>query len=406
MSQKPEYNFAIGGMHCVSCATLIEKRVGKLAGVLECSVSPVTEEARVVVQENTGTESDFAAKVTKTVAELGYTANLIAAPHSQAPETKNGSAIFEQSSSVAQATAAERVATKLAGLRGQLLFLAPMMVVSAVMMVWELAAQYTEFVPPMSAVLSGFLHHLLPIFATYALFVVGASYLHAIGRFARQRIANMDTLVGIGTATAFVYSFVISAFEDTLAPFLDVSQSYYDVTIVVIGFITLGKYLEVRFKARTGAALEKLLQLQPKTATLLKNGKQEIVAVESLVAGDHILVKPGALIPIDGTVVGGGSFVDESMITGESVPIEKVIGANVVGATQNLRGSLEIVVDRVGSETMLAQIITMVGKAQASRAPIEKLVNVISGVFVPVVMVLAIVVAAAWLVIGGMFLPF
>src|SRR3990167_10950184 len=178
----------------------------------------------------------------------------------------------------------------------------------------------------MSTVVYEFVHHLLPIFATYVLFVVGKPYLLGFYRFLRYGKANMDTLIGIGTSVAFLYSFIITAFEEPLRPFLNVEDTYYDVAIVVIAFITLGKYLEAKAKIKTGDAIEKLLNLQAKTALVIKNGKETEIAIAEVKRGDQVVVKPGARIPVDGVVAEGSSFVDESMVTGEPMPIEKNVG--------------------------------------------------------------------------------
>src|SRR3990167_9545562 len=191
----------------------------------------------------------------------------------------------------------------------------------------------------MSTVVYEFVHHLLPIFATYVLFVVGKPYLLGFYRFLRYGKANMDTLIGIGTSAAFFYSFVITAFEEPLRPFLNVEHTYYDFTIVVIAFITLGKYLEARAKIKTGDAIEKLLNLQAKTAIVIRNDKEQEISINQVVHGDHMVIKPGARVPVDGTVADGSSFVDESMVTGESMPVEKNVGDTVVAGTINTTGS-------------------------------------------------------------------
>jgi Cu2+-exporting ATPase/Cu+-exporting ATPase len=216
----------------------------------------------------------------------------------------------------------------------------------------------------------------------------------------------MDTLIGIGTVAAFLYSFAVSAFEDVLRPFINVEYQYYDVTIVVITFIALGKYLEARSKIKTGDAIEKLLNLQAKTALVIRDGKEIEISVNDVKHGDLIIVKPGAKIPVDGIVTLGTSFVDESMVTGEPMPVQKKVGDSVVSGTINTSGSFTFKATKVGSETLLAQIIKMVEDAQGSKAPIQALADKISSVFVPIVLVIAFVTLGAWLIVGSQYLGF
>jgi Cu2+-exporting ATPase/Cu+-exporting ATPase len=258
----------------------------------------------------------------------------------------------------------------------------------------------------MSYTLKEFFHHLLPIFATYILFVVGKPYLLGFYRFLRYGKANMDTLIGIGTVAAFLYSFAVSAFEDVLKPFINVEYQYYDVTIVVITFIALGKYLEARSKIKTGDAIEKLLNLQAKTALVVRDGKEIEIPVNDVKHGDLIIVKPGSKIPVDGVITEGSSFIDESMVTGEPMPAQKKIGDNVVSGTMNTSGSFTFKATKVGSETLLAQIIKMVEDAQGSKAPIQALADKISAIFVPIVLVVAFLSLGAWLIIGSQYLGF
>jgi len=242
--------------------------------------------------------------------------------------------------------------------------------------------------------------------ATYTLFVVGQPYLLGVYRFLRFRKANMDTLIGIGTLAAFIYSAIITALEEPLKAFIDVEHTYYDVTIVVIAFISLGKYLEARSKIKTGDAIEKLLGLQAKTALVMREDQEIEIPLNDVMHGDVIIIKPGSKIPVDGTIVDGSSYIDESMVTGEPMPVQKKIGDDVVAGTLNTSGSFTFRATKIGSETLLAQIITMVQEAQGSRAPIQALADKISAIFVPIVLVIAFVSMALWLIIGSQYLGF
>ena len=276
---------------------------------------------------------------------------------------------------------------------------------SAFVLGWETFAQF-GIAPSVPYVWEEFFHHLLPIVATYMLFVVGKPYLLGFYRFLRYGHANMDTLIGLGTSAAFLYSFAVTAFEESLRAYVDVNATYYDVTIIVIAFIALGKYLEAQSKLKTGDAIEKLLNLQAKTALVIRNGKEVEIPVDQVVHGEIIIVKPAGKIPVDGTLTEGESFVDESMITGEPMPVKKTVGDTVVAGTLNTSGAFTFKATKVGSETMLAHIVKMVEEAQGSRAPIQALADKISGVFVPIVLVIAFLALASWLVIGSQYLGF
>ncbi|TSC63869.1 MAG: Cu2+-exporting ATPase, partial [Parcubacteria group bacterium Gr01-1014_91] len=293
----------------------------------------------------------------------------------------------------------------LAGMRTMVLSAIPLSVISAFILTWEILAQF-EIAPEMSVFWEEFFHHLLPLMATYVLFVVGKPYLLGFYRFLRYGKANMDTLIGLGTLAAYLYSFAVTAFEETLRPFINVDATYYDVTIIVITFIALGKYLEARAKVKTGDAIEKLLNLQAKTALVIRDGKEIEIPVDRVVHGELIIVKPAGKIPVDGVLTEGSSYVDESMISGEPMPVKKEVGDSVVAGTLNTSGSFTFRATKIGSETMLAHIVKMVEEAQGSRAPIQALADKISSVFVPIVLVFAFLSLGTWLVVGSQYLGF
>ena len=189
----------------------------------------------------------------------------------------------------------------------------------------------------------------------------------------------------------------MTAFEETLRPFINVDATYYDVTIIVITFIALGKYLEARSKLKTGDAIEKLLNLQAKTALVIRVGKETEIPVDQVVHGDFIIVKPGTKIPVYGVIIEGKSFIDESMVTGEPIPAQKKVGDSVVAATINTSGSFTFKATKVGAETFLAHIIKMVEEAQGSKAPIQALADKISSIFVPIVLIIAFSTLGIWL---------
>ncbi len=387
--------YKVRGMHCASCASIIEKALKKVDGVESAEVNYGTETASVSFDESKVDHVQLSGKIEK----FGYSLDL--GNHhnhtNQSTEEHEAHLGFNQSK--------EEKQRELADMKSKVISAIPLAIFAAIIMGWDILAQYS-IVPAMSYIVKEFFHHLLPILATYVLFVVGKPYLLGFYRFIRYGKANMDTLIGIGTVAAFLYSFAVSAFEDVLRPFINVEYQYYDVTIVVITFIALGKYLEARSKIKTGDAIEKLLNLQAKTALVKRDGKEIDIPVNDVMHGDLIIIKPGAKIPVDGVIIEGSSFVDESMVTGEPMPVQKKIGDNVVSGTINTTGSFTFKATKVGSETLLAQIIKMVESAQGSKAPIQALADKISSIFVPIVLVIAFFTLAMWLIFGSQYIGF
>jgi len=227
-------------------------------------------------------------------------------------------------------------------------------------------------------------------------FWVGSQYYKSAWAALKNRMANMDTLIALGTLVAYAFSVAAVLFGDLFRNAGIEAHVYFEVSSTIVTLILLGKYFEITAKSRASLAIKKLLGLQAKTARVLKNGEEVEVAVDQIVVGDILVVRPGEKIPVDGVVVNGESSIDESMVTGESIPVYKKEGDGVIGATINGSGAFDMRATRVGGETMLSQIIEMVRKAQASRAPIQKLVDKISSVFVPVVIVLSIATFLVW----------
>lgn len=391
-------------MHCASCANIIERTLRKTEGVESAVVNYGTEKIKVTFDEKKTSPTDLSKKIEP----LGYTLS-VPEPHYMSNHSMSakdmGMSEDEHAAHLGLNQSKEDKLKEIKNLKTLVISAIPLAIFSIFVMSWEILAQY-GMSPEMGNTIKEFFHHLLPLMATYTLFVVGKPYLLGFYRFLRYGKANMDTLIGIGTVAAYVYSFVVSAFEEVLAPFLDVEHSYYDVTIVVITFIALGKYLEASSKLKTGDAIEKLLNLQAKTALVIREGKEVEISINEVQHDDMIIVKPGTKIPVDGIVTEGVSFVDESMVTGEPMPVQKKIGDSVVSGTMNTSGSFTFRATRVGSETLLAQIITMVEEAQGSKAPIQALADKISAVFVPIVLVIAFIALGAWLFFGTSTLGF
>ena len=405
--------YRVKGMHCASCAVNIEKEFKKIEGVKSAEVNYGTETARVIFDASKTSPENLSKKIEP----LGYSLISKQADHSMHSSGPTANTSTAPSASEMGMSEEEHAAhlglsqtkvEKLAEIKDmkiKIMSAIPLAIFSVFVMGWDILAQY-NLVSTMSYTIKELFHHLLPLMATYVLFVVGKPYLLGFYRFLRYGKANMDTLIGMGTLVAYLYSFAVTAFEEMLRPFINVDASYYDVTIIVITFIAFGKYLESKSKIKTGDAIEKLLNLQVKNALVVRSGKEIEISVNDVVHGDFIIIKPGGKIPVDGIITEGSSFVDESMVAGEPMPAQKKVGDSVVSGTINTTGVFTFKATKVGSETLLAHIIKMVEEAQGSKAPIQALADKISSVFVPVVLVIAFLSLGAWLIFGSQILGF
>jgi Cu2+-exporting ATPase/Cu+-exporting ATPase len=381
---------AVTGMHCASCSSIITRKIKKLPGIAECTVNLASEKAALEYDPSLVTID----QMNQEIGKLGYGF----VNHSEHAD-------MEHSEHSGLNQGKDEKLKELDQLKNKVDFVVPITFLVFLLMMWELAGQAFSWLPrlPLPMPLFTAISFLL---ATVVLFGIGMPFLTAVKRSLIHKVANMDTLVGIGTLTAYIYSTLVFLVPP-MRTLLQVSEyTYFDVTIVVIGFITLGKYLEARSKLKTGEAIEKLLGLQAKTALVLRDGKEMEISIDQVVVGDVLIIKPGQKIAVDGEIIVGSSAIDESMITGEAIPVDKKIGDAVIGATINKQGSLQIRATQVGEHTMLAQIIQMVESAQGSKAPIERLADQISAVFVPVVLVFAVVTLASWMLMGSLFMPF
>lgn len=367
-------------MHCASCAHIIDKKIKAFPAVQKAEVNYGSEKAKITFDESQVTVTNFNTELEK----LGY-------------RLENENHMHHSSESSEK--------DPLETLREKTHFILPITGVIFLLMMWDILSQFFSSIPALPLPMELFTT-INMIVATAALFWVGKPYLQGVVRFVRFRVANMDTLVGIGTLVAYLYSTLITLLPHVGAYFRLPSYTYFDVTIVVIGFITFGKYLEARSKKKTGDAIEALIGLQAKMALVIRDGVEQEVPIDTVVHGDSVIVKPGAKIPVDGIIIDGHSYVDESMITGEPIPLEKTKGDTVIAGTINTTGVFTFTATGVGKETMLAQIITMVEEAQGSKAPIEALADKLSGVFVPIVLGIAALTLTLWLTVGTLYLGF
>lgn len=369
----------VKGMHCASCAVVIKDSLEKLSGVECVQVNVATEKAKIVHDESRVTIE----QMNEELGKLGYS--------------------LESEEHAHQGEYAGHIHGRAEDLAARVRFAFPAALIVFAVMLYSIAQKALSL--PALPVPQWGIDTAMFVIATLMLTWAGRQFPASVVRFAKHRVANMDSLVGIGTLAAYVYS-VLVLIPGAAAALRIPPNSYFDVTIVVIGFVLLGKYMEARSKERTGQAISELLALTAKTALVIRDGKEVEVAVAEVVVGDIVLVRPGGKVPVDGVITEGFSSIDESMLTGESVPVDKKVGDTVVGATINKQGSFTFKATKVGEETMLASIVRMVQDAQGSRAPIQKLADGISAVFVPAVLVIALVAAFAWLTIGSLMLGF
>ncbi|MBP6913859.1 MAG: cadmium-translocating P-type ATPase, partial [Candidatus Levybacteria bacterium] len=377
--------FDVKGMHCASCSAIISKELSKLPGVRKVDVNFATEKAYVELdKEEISTE-----QLNNPIEKLGYSVSSFEDVNTN--HMNHGGHMAVSSDTDKQKNLQDQ--------KEKVQFVMPITVLLFILMIWDIGSSTTSFIPNLPLPMELF-NLISMILATVVIFWVGRPFVDGVTRFIRYRVANMDTLIGIGTLTAYLYSSIITLLPQVRL-FIQVPEyTYFDVVIVVIGFVTLGKYLEAKSKQKTGEAIEKLIGLQAKTATVIRDGVETEIEISQVVLGDIILVKPGGKIPVDGKIVEGKTSVDESMITGESIPVDKNVGDLIIGSTINKQGSIKIEATKIGSETMLAQIIKMVENAQGSKAPIQAMADKISSIFVPIVLGIAVLSFALWLIIG------
>lgn len=359
----------IKGMHCVSCSNIIENRLKKIDGINEIEVSYATETAKIYYDENKISTN----KIYEEIEKSGYKVDV-------------GEVNKEIVISV------EKI--KIGIILPILIFILGLTGRDLLALIWPGLPSLPIKMEVWNWVLFGT--------STLIYVLVGKPFLMGVINFFRRGIANMDTLIGIGTGTAYVYSTLILIFPKILERLNLPNMVYFDAVIGVIGFVTLGKYLESRSKEKTKETIKKLLGLQAKTALVWRDHQEIEVPLDQVVSGEIVVIKPGFKIPVDGVVVEGQTTVDESMISGEAMPVDRILGDKVIGATINKQGFIKIKTTEVGEKTVLAQIIKVVEEAQNSKAPVQKMADEISRVFVPIVLVIALITFVAWVMAGSL----
>lgn len=353
---------AISGMTCAACANRIEKVLQQIDGIEQVTVNLANDSASVTFVPGT----IDAAKIIASIEKLGYDAT-------------------EKRSSAEMSTAKEKA---LQQMKRKLIISA---ILSVPLLLTMLDHLFGIAIPEI------FMHPLFQfLLATPIQFIIGYPFYIGAYRSLRSKSANMDVLVAMGTSAAYFYS-IYETVQSLRLPDYD-PHLYFETSAILITLILFGKYLEANAKGRTKQAISRLLKLQAKEARVIRDGKEVMLPVEAVVVGDRLIIKPGEKIPVDGTIVKGNTSIDESMLTGESLPVAKGVNDDVIGATLNKNGTIEIVATKVGKDTALAAIIQAVEEAQGSKAPIQRLADQISGIFVPIVVLIALVTFAVWLI--------
>ncbi|MBM3133930.1 MAG: copper-translocating P-type ATPase [Chloroflexi bacterium] len=353
----------VGGMTCAGCVATIESALQELDGVVSASVNLATERATV---EYLPTQVSLA-DLQKAITDAGYEVREMAAEEGEAVDKERA--------------ARER---EIGEQRQRLIFAAVLTVPIFLLSILPDLGLLPDFIGR---------RYLLLALTTPVQFVAGWQFYKRSWGALKHRTATMDVLVALGTSAAYFYSLATTFFVD--------GPAYFDTAAVIITLIILGKYLEARAKGRTSEAIKRLVGLRPKTARVVRAGQELDIPIAAVVVGDLVLVRPGEKVPVDGIVQDGTSAVDESMLTGESLPVEKGPGDTLIGATVNQHGVLKFQASKVGRDTVLAQIIRLVEEAQGSKAPIQRLADKIASVFVPAVVGIAVITFLAWYFLGG-----
>jgi len=358
----------IEGMHCASCATLITNRLKKESGISYANVNLTTEKASVDFDESRTNENN----IINIIESLGdYKAKIVGSDaNSKDYETKKR----------------EKQLKKLRNtFLFSLVFAIPAFLIGMIFMWIGIEVPYRNFI--------------LFLLATPVQFIIGWPIYKSAFSALKNKSANMDSLIAIGTSAAYFYSVYVIFFQP-------MGDQYFEAAAVLITFVMLGRYLEAIAKGKTSEAIKKLMNLSPKIATIIRNKKEIKISIDEVVVGDIVIVRPGEKIPVDGVIIEGGSAVDESMITGESMPVEKKKGDTVIGATINKHGSFKFKATKVGANSTLAQIIKLIEDAQGKKAPIQRFADKISAYFVPAVIVIAIIAFSVWYFIVGQTFSF
>lgn len=361
---------SVTGMTCASCVNRVEKSIKKVEGVEEAQVNLASHSAQVQVNDSVNSD-----QIIQAVEKIGYGAEL--QEHGRVKDRSD-----EQKSEADS-------------LKKSVLWSSIVTAVVLIGSIPHMMPHWGEWVPSLLAS-----PYVLLLLTSYVQLGPGRRFYTSSYKVLKNGSADMNVLVAMGTSAAWLYSGALTLFPAYLTGLGFPNELYYDVTTVITTLILVGRYLEIKAKGKTSTAIKKLMNMQAKTARVIRGGEEKEIALDQVEVGEEILVRPGERIPVDGYILRGASSVDESMLTGESIPVEKQIEDPVIGATINKSGSFTMKASKVGKNTMLSQIIRLVNEAQGSKAPIQRVVDVIAAYFVPAVVLIALLSAFIWFLIG------
>lgn len=362
----------IEGMTCAACSRAVERASKKLDGVVEANVNLASEKLNITYEPSKVRVSD----IKKAIEKSGYKA-------------------LDEEITIDMDKEKKEQHTKEMWRRFIIsaVFTVPLLIITMGHMA---GLKLPEIIHPKVNPLN---FALIQLILVIPVMIIGYKFFTVGFKTLIKRNPNMDSLIAIGSSASFLYG-IFAIYQISIGKVHYTMDLYFESAATILTLITMGKYLETVTKGKTSEAIKKLMGLAPKTATIIRNGKEEVLSIDEVEVGDIVLVKPGEKIPVDGEVVEGITSVDESMLTGESIPVEKVEGDNVIGASINKNGSIKYRATKVGKDTALAQIIKLVEEAQGSKAPIAKMADIISGYFVPIVITLSIISSLAWRISG------
>lgn len=366
------HTYKIEGMTCSACASRVEKVTNKMPGVENAVVNFATEKLSVSYDADSVSFGDIKAKVEK----AGY--KLIREDEQKVEEKKKK---------------LDEKGKLLWRLILSLIFAVPLLTITMGHMV---GMPLPKIIDPMMNPLN---FAIIQLVLTIPVMIIGYKFYYIGYKNLFKLSPNMDSLIAIGTSAAFIYS-LYGTYKIYTGDGSYAMNLYYEAAVTILALITLGKYLEAISKGKTSQAIKKLMGLAPKTATIVRDGKELVIPIDEVIVGDIVIVKPGEKLPVDGEVIEGATAVDEAMLTGESIPVEKTVGSKVIGASINKTGFIKYKATKVGKDTALSQIIKLVEDAQGSKAPIAKMADIIASYFVPIVIGLAILASIGWLVAG------
>ncbi len=365
----------VEGMTCAACVARIEKALASTEGIENVNVNFATEKASFHIDT---TRVDYA-KIRKIIEDSGYRIELPQEGISGNTKSSENSNTIEKD------------------LRNKFFLAAFLSVPILILNMGTMWSDFYRIIP-----LKGdYINKILFLLCTPVVFITGGRFYQIFWKNLKHYSADMNTLVAVGTGTAYLFSVIVTLFPGLIPAGRFNSHVYYDTASVIITLILMGRWLESKAKSKTGSAIKKLVQLKPETALVKRNGKEINVKLDELLTGDIVIVKPGESIPADGIILKGFSTVDESMITGESYPAEKSEGSEVIGGTINFNGSFEFKVTALGDNSVLGKIIRMVEEAQGSKAPVQKLADRVSGIFVTIILIFSVLTFTGWMLSGS-----